>query len=157
MIAVHRRMIGRRQLMIHRRPTMFSRIDEDRARLGDGKRHHSTIRGRDATTGGRWSDTSAGDTGEDGFFGSFHELRDNERSVHTFAFEGFPDAVNLGILTLTDLGAGRTRLQSTTTFDSLDSRDAMVASGMDSSVREGYAKLDALLAEEGSDRSRHRR
>ncbi|MGO2861601.1 MAG: polyketide cyclase, partial [Brevibacterium sp.] len=65
----------------------------------------------------------------------------------TFTFEGFPDAVNLEILTLIDLGDGRTRLSSTSIFDSIESRDGMVASGMEHGIVEGYNKLDRLLAE----------
>lgn len=107
----------------------------------------STIREWDAQTGGRWSYVSADDSGEYGFFGSFHEVRENERIVQTFAFESFPDAVSLEILTLTDLGDGRTRLNSTSIFDSLQSRDGMVASGMEQGIVEGYDKLDRLLAE----------
>ncbi|WP_350270162.1 SRPBCC family protein [Brevibacterium sp. CBA3109] len=107
----------------------------------------STIREWDAQTGGRWSYVSADDSGEYGFFGSFHEVRENERIVQTFAFESFPDAVSLEILTLSDLGDGRTRLSSTSIFDSLESRDGMVASGMEQGIVEGYDKLDRLLAE----------
>ena len=50
-------------------------------------------------------------------------------------------------MTLTDLGDGRTRLSSTAIFDSVESRDGMVAAGMESGIVEGYNKLDALLAE----------
>ncbi|MGC2941229.1 SRPBCC family protein [Brevibacterium sp. FAM 24638] len=105
----------------------------------------NTVREWNPTTGGNWSYVSTDDRGEYGFFGSFHEVRENERIVQTFTFEGFPDAVNLEILTLTDLGDGRTRLQSTSIFDSLESRDGMVASGMEHGIVEGYNKLDRLL------------
>ncbi|GAA1948827.1 SRPBCC family protein [Brevibacterium antiquum] len=107
----------------------------------------NTIREWDPQTGGNWSYLSTDDNGEYGFFGSFHEVRENERIVQTFTFEGFPDAVSLEILTLTDLGDGRTRLSSTSIFDSMESRDGMVASGMEQGIVEGYKKLDKLLAE----------
>lgn len=107
----------------------------------------NTIRAWDPTTGGNWSYVARDDNGEYGFFGSFHEVRENERIVQTFTYEGFPDGVNLEIMTLTDLGDGRTRLSSTAIFDSVESRDGMVASGMESGIVEGYNKLDALLAE----------
>lgn len=107
----------------------------------------NTIRAWDPTTGGNWSYVSTDDNGEYGFFGSFHDVRENERIVQTFTYEGFPDAVSLEILTLTDLGDGRTRLSSTAIFDSVESRDGMVASGMETGIVEGYDKLDALLAE----------
>ncbi|SDS29239.1 Uncharacterized conserved protein YndB, AHSA1/START domain [Brevibacterium sandarakinum] len=104
------------------------------------------IREWDATTGGHWSYLASDDNGEYGFFGSFHEVRENERIVQTFTFEGFPDAVSLEILRLTDLGDGRTRLNSTSIFDSVESRDGMVASGMEHGIREGYDKLERMLA-----------
>lgn len=106
----------------------------------------STIREWEATTGGRWSYVSADENGEYGFFGSFHEVRQDERIVQTFTFEGWPDGVNLEILTLTDLGEGITHLESTAIFDSVESRDGMVASGMEHGIVEGYNKLDALIA-----------
>ena len=107
----------------------------------------NTIREWDAKTGGKWSYVSHDESGEYGFFGSFHEVRQDERIVQTFTFEGFPDAVKLEILTLTDLGDGRTRLSSTSIFDSVESRDGMVASGMEHGIADGYNKLDKLLAE----------
>ncbi|WP_209373954.1 SRPBCC family protein [Brevibacterium renqingii] len=107
----------------------------------------NTIREWNPTTGGNWSYVASDDNGEYGFFGSFHEVRENERIVQTFTFEGFPDAVNLEILTLTALGDGRTRLTSTSAFDSLESRDGMVASRMEHGIVEGYNKLDRLLAD----------
>jgi uncharacterized protein YndB with AHSA1/START domain len=81
------------------------------------------------------------------FYGSFHEVRPSERIVQTFTFEGFPDAVSLDTLELEDLGDGRTRLVGTSLFASFEGRDAMVASGMETGVREGYERLDEVLAE----------
>jgi hypothetical protein len=66
--------------------------------------------------------------------------------VQTFTFEGFPDSVALERLVLTDLGNGRTRLSATSLVDSFQGRDAFLASGMESGVREGYERLDELLA-----------
>jgi uncharacterized protein YndB with AHSA1/START domain len=45
-----------------------------------------------------------------------------------------------------DLGDGRTRLTSTSLVDSFADRDAFLASGMEVGVREGYDRLDELLA-----------
>jgi hypothetical protein len=66
--------------------------------------------------------------------------------VQTFTFEGQPDSVALERLTLTELGDGRTRLEVTSLVDSFEARDAMVASGMEVGIREGYERLDELLA-----------
>ena len=80
------------------------------------------------------------------FHGSFHEVRPSELIVQTFTFEGFPDGVALERMVLEDLGDGRTRVIGTSLVDSFADRDAFVASGMETGVREGYKRLDELLA-----------
>lgn len=81
---------------------------------------------------------------EYGFYGVFHEVRPNERIVQTFSFDGFPDSVSLETAVFEDLGR-RTRITTTSLMDSVASRDAMIASGMEVGVREGYERLDELL------------
>jgi uncharacterized protein YndB with AHSA1/START domain len=100
----------------------------------------------DCRTGGAYHYVHTIDGTDYAFFGSFHEVRTTERIVQTFSFEGFPDSVSLERLELTDLGDGRTRLTATSLFDSFEGRDAMIASGMEVGVREGYERLDAVLA-----------
>jgi uncharacterized protein YndB with AHSA1/START domain len=100
----------------------------------------------DCRTGGSWRYTYVDDTGEYGFYGCFHEVRPSELIVQTFTFAPEPDGVALERLVFEDLGDGRTRLVSTSLCDSFEGRDAMMASGMDVGVREGYEKLDELLA-----------
>jgi uncharacterized protein YndB with AHSA1/START domain len=73
-------------------------------------------------------------------------VRPDELIVQTFTFEGEPDGVALERLVLEDLGDGRTRLSSTSLVDSFAARDAFVASGMEVGVREGYERLDEVLA-----------
>jgi uncharacterized protein YndB with AHSA1/START domain len=97
------------------------------------------------TTGGGYRYFHSRGDEEYGFFGSFHEVRPAELIVQTFGFDGMPDAVALERLLLEDLG-GRTRLVVSSLVESFEARDAMVASGMEVGVREGYEKLDALLA-----------
>jgi uncharacterized protein YndB with AHSA1/START domain len=97
-------------------------------------------------TGGAYRYTHRDENGEYKFFGSFHEVRPNERIVQTFTFEGFPDGVSLETLTFTDLGDGRTRLEGLSFYDSVETRDLVLSSGMDHGVREGYERLDELLA-----------
>jgi uncharacterized protein YndB with AHSA1/START domain len=100
----------------------------------------------DARTGGSYRYTHRDSDGEYTFFGSFHEVRPSERIVQTFTYEGFADSVTLETMTLTDLGDGRTRLEGLSLFESIEARDAMIASGMEIGVNEGYEKLDELLA-----------
>lgn len=100
----------------------------------------------DCRTGGRYRYASVRDGEEFGFYGSFHEVRQNERIVQTFCFEGMPDDVALEIMTLEPLPDGRTRMTSVSVGQSVEARDAMVASGMETGIVEGYEKLDELLA-----------
>ncbi|GAA4808927.1 SRPBCC family protein [Actinomycetospora chlora] len=99
----------------------------------------------DAQTGGGYRYTHRDENGEYRFYGSFHEVRPDERIVQTFTFEGFPDGVSLETVTFTDLGDGRTRLEALSVVDSMEARDAMLSSGMDVGVKEGYEQLDELL------------
>jgi len=102
----------------------------------------------DARTGGSYRYASERD-GEEvaSFYGSFHEVRPNERLVQTFTWEGMPDGVSLDTMTFEDLGDGRTRVVGLSVLDSMEARNAMMASGMDVGVQEGYQKLDELLAD----------
>ena len=70
-----------------------------------------------------------------------------DKIVQTFTFEGMPDAVSLETLWFEDLGDGRTRLHGQSLVDSFEGRDAWLASGMETGVDQGYAKLDVLLGE----------
>lgn len=101
----------------------------------------------DATTGGGYRYTAwRGGERVAGFYGSFHEVRENERLVQTFTFDGQPDGVSLETMTFTDLGDGTTRTTMLGVVESLEIRDAILASGMDTGVIEGYEELDKLLA-----------
>ena len=100
----------------------------------------------DCRTGGSYRYVHARDGEEYGFHGCFHEVRPSELIVQTFTFEGEPDGVALERLVLEDLGGGRTRLVATSLVDSFEARDAVIASGMEHGIREGYERLDELLA-----------
>ena len=100
----------------------------------------------DARSGGEWRYVASRDGEDYAFRGCFHEVSDS-RLVQTFTFEGFPDGVALETMTFEDLGNGYTRLHVQSLCDSFEDRDGMLSSGMEVGVRDGYAKLDALLAE----------
>jgi uncharacterized protein YndB with AHSA1/START domain len=100
----------------------------------------------DCRTGGSYRFVHTRGQDEFGFHGCFHEVRPSELIVQTFTFEGEPDGVALERLTLEDLPGRRTRLVVSSLVESFEARDAMLASGMDHGVREGYQKLDELLA-----------
>jgi uncharacterized protein YndB with AHSA1/START domain len=101
----------------------------------------------DARTGGSWR-YSAWRGGEQiaGFYGSFHEVRPATRLVQTFTYDGVPDGVSLEALTFEALAGGRTRVTTVAVVESIELRDAILSSGMDVGVREGYEQLDELLS-----------
>jgi uncharacterized protein YndB with AHSA1/START domain len=101
----------------------------------------------DFRTGGRFRFVQRNNEGEEyAFNGVYHVVRDNEFAIQTFEFEGFPDVVSIESLTFEDLGEGRSRVRGHATYPSLEARDGMVSSGMESGMTEGYERLDKVLA-----------
>jgi uncharacterized protein YndB with AHSA1/START domain len=98
----------------------------------------------DARNGGSWRYVAARDGEEFGFRGCFHTVAE-DKIVQTFTFEGMPDDVALETLWFEDLGDGRSRLHAQSLVDSFEGRDAWLASGMETGVDQGYAKLDKLV------------
>ena len=100
----------------------------------------------DARTGGSWRFVNLRDGAEFAFHGCFHEVSP-DRLVQTFTFEGQPEGVALETMWFENLGDGRTRLHAQSLVDSFEGRDAWLASGMQTGMDEGYAKLDRMLAD----------
>jgi uncharacterized protein YndB with AHSA1/START domain len=105
----------------------------------------TTIDVWDARDGGSWRYVADRDGQVFGFRGCFHRIGDNA-IVQTFTWEGQPDEVALETLRFEDLCNGRSRLHAQSLVDSFESRDAWLRSGMEIGVKQGYAKLDAVLA-----------
>jgi len=87
---------------------------------------------------------------EYGFHGTFHEMSE-ELMIQTFEFEGLPERghVSLDTLRLEALPGNRTRATIHSVFQSVEDRDGMIQSGMEHGVREGYERLDEVLAKLG--------
>lgn len=101
----------------------------------------------DARTGGAYRYRAVRDGAEvAAFYGSFHEVRPSERLVQTFTYTDVPDGVSLDTMTFEELADGATRVTATSVVYSIEARDMMIASGMESGVIEGYERLDDLLA-----------
>lgn len=101
----------------------------------------------DGTTGGRWRFVSRdGEGNEFAFRGVFREVTPPRRIVQTFEWEGMPGHVSVDAIEFEDLGDGRTKIRSVTTFHTAEERDGMLEAGMEKGLNEGYEKLDALLA-----------
>ena len=99
----------------------------------------------DFTTGGRYAYAHVTDHGTFGFRGVFHTVRENEFALQTFEFDGAPDEVALEFMWFEDLGNGRCLLRGRSIGSTVEGRDAMVASGMEKGMAEGYDRLDALV------------
>lgn len=108
--------------------------------------YEMTIERWDFVTGGGYRYTHRNPEGmEFGFHGLFHTIRDDEFAIQTFEFEGAPDEVAIEFMWFEDLGDGRCRLRGRSIGRTVEGRDAMVASGMEHGMREGYERLEALV------------
>lgn len=87
------------------------------------------------------------DGNEYGFHGTFHEVSE-ELMIQTFEFEGMPERghVALDTMRLEELPGGCTRITIHSVYQSVEDRDGMVQSGMETGIREGYERLDEILA-----------
>lgn len=81
------------------------------------------------------------------FNGAIHEVTAPERIIQTFEFEGLPQRghVTLDCMTFEKLPGNRTKVTTHSVCRTQGDRDAMMASGMESGINEGYAKLDEIL------------
>ena len=99
-------------------------------------------------SGGRYRYIHKDDKGNEfGFHGVFHTISE-DLMIQTFEFEGLPEPghVTLDTMRLESLPGGRTRVTVQSLFQSVSDRDGMVQSGMEHGMREGYERLDEVLA-----------
>ncbi len=105
-----------------------------------------TVEENEIRDGGRWRfiHTDAGGH-EHGFHGVFHGTPSPDGIVRTFEYEGAPGHVSMETLTLTERG-GRTLVRTVSSFQAVEDRDAMVASGMERGVHDSDERMTELLA-----------
>jgi len=107
----------------------------------------TTVETMDVRPGGTYRYVSRDAEGNEyAFGGEYREVSPPEILVCTFLFEGMPGSGSVDRLELHELDGGRTRLVAVSTFATKEERDGMLQSGMDSGVREGYERLDEILA-----------
>jgi uncharacterized protein YndB with AHSA1/START domain len=100
----------------------------------------------DLRPGGLWRYVQRDENGNEfGFSGEFREIAPPERLVQTFEWDGMPGHVIVESLVLEDLGGGKTRMTNTSTFDSKEDRDGMLASGMEEGAHESWDQLAEFL------------
>lgn len=99
----------------------------------------------DLRVGGAWRFVMRTNGGmEVAFYGTYREITAPTRIVQTEIFAPFPDTIAIVTLTLTE-EAGRTKLVSRSVYPSKAIRDQVIASGMESGMRESYRQLTALI------------
>jgi uncharacterized protein YndB with AHSA1/START domain len=116
-----------------------------------GPRRYRTVVDRmDVRVGGAWRiGNIAEDGGEHWFRGEYKEIVPGKRVVQTFEYEPFAGQVSTEVMTLEDLGDGRTLLRVRASYPSKEAADAMLADGgMEEGARETYDRLEELLAKQ---------
>jgi uncharacterized protein YndB with AHSA1/START domain len=113
--------------------------------LGPG-RFAMTVERWDVRDGGAWRYIQRdADGNEWGFHGVFHGPASLDGLTQTFEFEGAPGHVSLGTLTFEERN-GRTITHVHSVYQSVEDRDATLASGMADGMNAGYDRLDELVA-----------
>ena len=112
-----------------------------------GPRNYAmTIDRFEARDGGTWRYVHSDDQGNTfGFHGVFHGTPSLDGIVQTFEFEGWPGHVSLETLTF-EPQDGTTLVRTHSVYQSVADRDAMIESGMEQGLNEGYDRLDELIA-----------
>lgn len=108
----------------------------------------TTLETFEATSGGSWRCIQKDQDGNAyGFHGVNHDVTVPERIIGTFEFDGLPESghVLLETIKFEELPGGRTRLTGHSIFQSVDDRDGMIQSGMESGQAESYERLDEIL------------
>ena len=107
-----------------------------------------TVDRYEARHGGQWRFVSTDDEGgEWAFRGVYHDVVPSERVTYTFEFEGMPGHIALETVTLEE-SDGKTTYVSNSVFQTVEDRDGMVQSGMQSGAEASLDKLASLV--EGS-------
>ncbi|MCB1298783.1 MAG: SRPBCC family protein [Microthrixaceae bacterium] len=80
------------------------------------------------------------------FRGVFHTVRENEIIIQTFEWDGAPDEVSMDVLRFEELPDGRSRIVDHSVFATVEAMEGMMSQGGADGLREGYERLDELLA-----------
>lgn len=116
-------------------------------RWWNAKRGEVTTCEIDLREGGKWRYVMSTPEGfEVGFHGEYREIVPNERIVSTEAFEGVPDpdaSATVNTMTLTE-NDGRTTLTVLIDCPDVETRDAIVQSGMEAGLQDAYDLLEEV-------------
>jgi len=111
----------------------------------------------DLQVGGEWRYVACMDDGTElAWNGEYREIDAPHSITSTECFEGFPDAVSLNTMTLTEVN-GVTTLETLVRHQSQEFRDGHINSGMEGGMQDAFNRLDQLLDGFASEAERFRR
>ena len=111
------------------------------------RKYTMTVDQMDVRPGGAWRYIHRGPEGEEyAFRGEYREIASPRRLVSTFEFEGMPGHIAVDTAVFEPVDGNRTRLTVTSRFASVEDRDGMFSSGMESGATESWDRLAELLA-----------
>jgi uncharacterized protein YndB with AHSA1/START domain len=100
----------------------------------------------DFRVGGAWRVKTTMPNGESiTFFGEYLEIAKPTKVVQTFSFDQLPAGVHSVDTVELEEKDGVTIYRGHSRFPDVASRDAMIASGMEGGMREGFERLDEML------------
>ena len=110
--------------------------------------HKNRVLAWDWKVGGKWEiETITGDGTKIVFFGDYLAIEAPNKVTQTFSFDQLPPgAHSVDAVTLTEKD-GKTIYTSVSTLPDVESRDGMLATGMETGVVEGFERLDQMLEE----------
>ena len=100
----------------------------------------------DLRPGGKWRYVNRHPKGEVGFSGEYREITPPERLVFTESMEGFPGPASVVTAVFTE-ESGKTRLTVTAVYDSRETRDIVLKSGMERGAALSYDRLEEVAME----------
>src|SRR5512142_1623111 len=114
----------------------------------------TTVDRMDVKPGGSWRFVQRDANGNEyGFHGVYHEVEPSKRLVYTFEFEGVAGHVALETVRYEEF-EGKTKITDQAVFQSVEDRDGMLNSGMESGASESNDRLAELLGRSGKDQAK---
>jgi uncharacterized protein YndB with AHSA1/START domain len=96
--------------------------------------------------GGQWRFVQHDMDGKEyAFHGVYHEIKQLERTVSTFEWEGMPGHVLMETIVFDEVN-GKTRVTDSSVFQSVEDRDGMLKQGMEEGSYESSERFAEILA-----------